>query len=59
MFSHYSRDAIKEAVEHNGGRIVSSISAKTDHVSAGDKMEHEKLVPSLVPPLVPEFSLIY
>ena len=43
VFSHYSRDGIKEAVEHNGGRIVSSISAKTDYVLAGDKMGPEKL----------------
>jgi DNA ligase (NAD+) len=43
VFNHYSRDGIKEAVEHNGGRIVSSISAKTDYVLAGDKMGPEKL----------------
>jgi DNA ligase (NAD+) len=43
VFSYYSRDGIKEAVEHNGGRIVSSISAKTDYVLAGDKMGPEKL----------------
>jgi DNA ligase (NAD+) len=42
-FEHYSRDGIKEAVELNGGRIVSSISAKTDFVIAGMDMGPAKL----------------
>ncbi len=41
-FEHYTRDGIKEAVEHFGGRIVSSISAKTDYVLAGTDMGPEK-----------------
>ena len=59
MFSHYSRDAIKEAVEHNGDHIVSCISAKTDHVLAGDKMEHEKLkkVEAMGIPIISEEDL--
>ena len=42
-FEHYSRDGIKEAVELNGGRIVSSISTKTDFVIAGMDMGPAKL----------------
>ncbi|MCF8258462.1 MAG: NAD-dependent DNA ligase LigA [Flavobacteriales bacterium] len=41
-FAHYTRDGIKEAVEQHGGRIVSSISAKTDYVLAGTDMGPEK-----------------
>jgi len=41
-FAHYTRDGIKEAVEQYGGRIVSSISAKTDYVLAGADMGPEK-----------------
>jgi DNA ligase (NAD+) len=42
-FEHHSRDGIKEAVELNGGRIVSSISTKTDFVIAGMDMGPAKL----------------
>jgi DNA ligase (NAD+) len=41
-FEHYTRNGIKEAVEHFGGRIVSSISSKTDYVLAGTDMGPEK-----------------
>ena len=43
VFAHFSRDAIKESIELNGGKNVSAISAKTDYVVAGDKMGPEKL----------------
>jgi DNA ligase (NAD+) len=42
VFSHYSRDGIKAAIEAHGGKNVSSISGKTDYVLAGDNMGPEK-----------------
>jgi DNA ligase (NAD+) len=42
VFVGYSRDGIKKAIEDNGGRVLSSISAKTDFVIAGEKMGPEK-----------------
>jgi DNA ligase (NAD+) len=42
VFAGYSRDGIKKTIEDNGGRVVSSISAKTDFVIAGEKMGPEK-----------------
>ena len=38
-----SRDEIKEMIEKNGGKNVSSISAKTDYVVAGENMGPAKL----------------
>lgn len=43
VFTHFSRDGIKEAIESNGGKVGSSISAKTDLVVAGDNMGPAKL----------------
>lgn len=43
VFTKFSRDEIKEAIEQNGGRNVGSISKKTDYVLAGDKMGPSKL----------------
>ena len=43
VFSHFSRDGIKKAIEDNGGKAGSSISAKTDFVVAGDNMGPAKL----------------
>ena len=42
VFTHYSRDGIKETIEAYGGKNVGSISGKTDFVLAGDKMGPEK-----------------
>jgi DNA ligase (NAD+) len=42
VFSHFTRDSIKESVESNGGKISGSISKKTDFVLAGDNMGPEK-----------------
>jgi DNA ligase (NAD+) len=42
VFSGYSRDGIKKAIEDNGGKVVSSISSKTDFVLAGKNMGPEK-----------------
>jgi DNA ligase (NAD+) len=43
VFNAFSRDEIKEVIESNGGKNVSSISAKTDFVVAGDNMGPAKL----------------
>jgi DNA ligase (NAD+) len=39
----FSRDELKQAIEDNGGKVGSSISAKTDYVVAGDNMGTAKL----------------
>lgn len=38
VFSNYSRDELKKAIENNGGKNVGSISKKTNYLVAGDKM---------------------
>jgi DNA ligase (NAD+) len=43
VFSQFSREEIKAAVEQHGGKNISSISKKTDYVLAGDKMGPSKL----------------
>lgn len=43
VFSAFSRDEIKQLIEDNGGKNVSSVSAKTDYLLAGDKMGPAKL----------------
>ncbi|MGB4204229.1 MAG: NAD-dependent DNA ligase LigA [Bacteroidales bacterium] len=42
VFSGYSRDGIKQAIVKNGGRVVGSISSKTNFVIAGENMGPEK-----------------
>jgi DNA ligase (NAD+) len=43
VFEKYSRDDLKKAIEDNGGKVGSSISAKTDYVIAGANMGPAKL----------------
>jgi len=43
VFEEYSRDDLKKAIEDNGGKVGSSISAKTDFVLAGADMGPAKL----------------
>lgn len=43
VFSAFSRDEIKELIEANGGKNVSSVSSKTDYLLAGDGMGPAKL----------------
>ncbi|TNE80509.1 MAG: NAD-dependent DNA ligase LigA [Bacteroidetes bacterium] len=43
VFAKFSRDELKAAIEANGGRNVSGVSAKLDYLIAGDKMGPEKL----------------
>ena len=43
IFEKFSRDDLKKAIEDNGGKVGSSISAKTDFVIAGENMGPAKL----------------
>lgn len=43
VFEQFSRDDLKKAIEDNGGKVGSSISAKTDFVIAGANMGPAKL----------------
>ena len=43
VFEQFSRDDLKKAIEDNGGKVGSSISAKTDFVVAGENMGPAKL----------------
>lgn len=43
VFTEFSRDELKKAIEDNGGKVGSSISSKTDYVLAGDNMGPAKL----------------
>ncbi len=43
VFQHFSRDALKEAITINGGKVVGSISAKTSYVVAGENMGPSKM----------------
>jgi DNA ligase (NAD+) len=43
VFELFSRDDLKKSIEDNGGKVGSSISAKTDYVIAGDNMGPAKL----------------
>lgn len=43
VFSKFSRDDLKKAIEDNGGKVGSSISAKTHYVVAGENMGPAKL----------------
>jgi len=43
VFSKFSREEIKNLIEQNGGKNVSSLSAKTDYLLAGENMGPSKL----------------
>lgn len=43
VFEKFSRDEIKQLIESNGGKVGSSISAKTNYVVAGENMGPAKL----------------
>jgi len=43
VFENYSRDELKDIIEVNGGKILSSISAKLNFLVAGDNMGPAKL----------------
>jgi DNA ligase (NAD+) len=42
VFTKFSRDGIKKAVEEHGGKVISSVSAKTGFLLAGENMGPEK-----------------
>lgn len=60
VFENYSRDELKDLIESNGGKIVSSISAKLDFLVAGDNMGPSKLekAKKLNIPLISDEELI-
>ena len=60
VFENFSRDDLKKAIEDNGGKVGSSISAKTDYVVAGDNMGPAKLekANSLKIPIITEDDFI-
>ncbi|MFN6944380.1 MAG: NAD-dependent DNA ligase LigA [Cytophagaceae bacterium] len=43
VFSQFSRDEIKEKIELNGGKVLSSVSAKLNYLVAGENMGPAKL----------------
>jgi len=43
VFENFSRDELKDIIEQNGGKILSSISAKLNYLVAGDNMGPAKL----------------
>jgi DNA ligase (NAD+) len=43
VFSKFSRDDLKAAIENNGGKVVGSVSGKTSYIVAGENMGPEKL----------------
>jgi DNA ligase (NAD+) len=47
VFEQFSRDDLKKAIEDNGGKVGSSISAKIDYVVAGANMGPAKLEKSV------------
>ena len=43
VFSKFSRDELKNAIEQNGGKVSGSISKKTSYIVAGENMGPSKL----------------
>lgn len=43
VFKKISRDDLKDLIEKNGGKVLSSVSSKTDFIVAGDNMGPSKL----------------
>ncbi|WP_411275357.1 NAD-dependent DNA ligase LigA [Daejeonella sp.] len=60
VFENYSRDELKDLIEANGGKILSSISAKLNYIVAGDNMGPAKLEKAvkLQIPLISDVELI-
>lgn len=60
VFENYSRDELKDIIEANGGKILSSISAKLNFLVAGDNMGPAKLekATKLQIPLISDIDLI-
>ena len=60
VFSDFSREQIKSLIEKNGGKNISSLSAKTDYLLAGEKMgpEKKKKAETLKIPIISETDFI-
>lgn len=60
VFENYSRDELKDIIEANGGKILSSISVKLNFLVAGDNMGPAKLekATKLQIPLISDDDLI-
>jgi DNA ligase (NAD+) len=60
VFATYSRDELKDMIEENGGKILSTISAKLNYLVAGDNMGPSKLdkAKKLNIPLISDEELI-
>jgi DNA ligase (NAD+) len=60
VFEKYSREELKALIEENGGKILSSISAKLNYLVAGDNMGPSKLekATKLNVPLISEDELL-
>jgi len=43
VFENYSREELKDLIESNGGKILSGISAKLNHLLAGENIGPSKL----------------
>lgn len=56
VFSHFTRDGIKEHIEAHGGKVSGSLSSKTSYLVAGEKMgpEKRKKAESLGIPIISE-----
>ena len=42
-FEKYSREQLKELIENNGGKFLTSVSGNTDYLLAGEKVGKTKL----------------
>lgn len=60
VFEKFSREELKDLIESNGGKILSSISAKLNYLVAGDNMGPSKLekAQKLNVPLISENDLL-
>ena len=60
VFENHSREELKDIIENNGGKILSSISAKLSYLLAGDNMGPSKLekAQKLNIPLISEEDLL-
>jgi DNA ligase (NAD+) len=60
VFEKFSREELKDLIESNGGKILSSISAKLNYLVAGDNMGPSKLekAKKLNVPLISEDELL-
>ena len=60
VFEKFSREELKDLIESNGGKILSSISAKLHYLVAGDNMGPSKLekAQKLNVPLISEDELL-